>query len=61
LDPSKDPEKNKEKLQKVAKKLLKDYPPEPKKWRLATDKGCLEHCLSSGNRAWIGYRFAADI
>jgi hypothetical protein len=31
LDPSKDPQKNKEKLQKVAKKLLKDFPPKPKK------------------------------
>jgi hypothetical protein len=31
LDPSKDPEKNREKIQKVAKKLLKDYPPKAKK------------------------------
>jgi Domain of unknown function (DUF4136) len=31
LDPSKDPQKNQEKLRKVAKKLLKDYPPKAKK------------------------------
>ena len=31
LDPSKDPQKNKEKMDKVAKKLLKNYPPPVKK------------------------------
>jgi len=31
LDPSKDPQKNQERLQKVAAKLLKNYPPKVKK------------------------------
>ncbi|MBP1610880.1 MAG: hypothetical protein H6Q04_3115 [Acidobacteria bacterium] len=31
LDPSKDPKKNQEKMEKVAKKLLKNYPPPVKK------------------------------
>jgi hypothetical protein len=31
LDPSKDPQKNQEKLQKIATKLLKNYPPKAKK------------------------------
>lgn len=31
LEPSKDPQKNQEKLNKAVAKLLKDYPPKPKK------------------------------
>ena len=31
LDPSKDPQKNQEKLNKAVAKLLKDFPPKPKK------------------------------
>jgi len=31
LDPSKDPQKNQEKLNKAVAKLLKDFPPKPTK------------------------------